>query len=137
MARALTAYLARKDVPDRKSLQKALDALKLKITLDDGYAPFKSVSYLPCTFDGEDAGFDIRFQDAPADPAPNLKAALGEQDTAIAFRWGGDIREQACVMAVCTALARDFGAIVHEDEGDKIIASDDLFKKAKNAADSL
>ncbi|WP_034990980.1 hypothetical protein [Beijerinckia mobilis] len=137
MARALTAYLDRNNVPDRKSLQKALDGLKLKITLDDGYAPFKSVSYLPCTFDGEDAGFDIRFQDVGGDLSPDLKAAVGDRDTIMAFRWGGDIREQACVMAVCTALARDFAAIILDPEGDKPISADDLFKKAKAAADSL
>ena len=78
MARALTAYLARAAAPDRAQLQEALDALKLKIVLDDDYAPFKSKGYLPCSFNGEDAGFDIRFEDAPAEPAPNLQTALGQ-----------------------------------------------------------
>ena len=42
MPRAQSAYLLRKDVPARKDLQKAIDGLKFKVTLDDGYAPFKS-----------------------------------------------------------------------------------------------
>lgn len=137
MARALTAYLVRADAPDRAALQKALDGQKLKIVLDDGYVPFKSSGYLPCTFDGEDAGFDIRFQDAPGEPSPALVAALGARDAAIAIRWGGDPREEACALAVLAVLAQNFGAIVHDAKGDKLASADELLKKAKTAAEQL
>ncbi len=62
MARSQTAYLLRDDVPTRAALQKAIDGLKFKLTLDNSYVPFQTSGYLPCTLDGEDAGFDIRFQ---------------------------------------------------------------------------
>ena len=137
MARSLTAYLARAAAPDRAQLQKALDALKLKIVLDDGYAPFKSKGYLPCSFDGEDAGFDIRFEDAPAAPAPNLKTALGARDAAMLLRWSGDPREEACALAVCAALARGFDAVIYDADKDKIASADELLKKAKSVAEDL
>ncbi len=137
MARALTAYLARTAAPDRAQLQEALDALKLKIVLDDGYAPFKSKGYLPCSFDGEDAGFDIRFEDAPAAPAPNLATALGGRDAAISLRWSGDPREEACALAVCAALARAFDAVIHDADKDRIASAEELLKKAKSIAADL
>ncbi|WP_395665525.1 hypothetical protein [Methylocella sp.] len=137
MARALTAYLERSRVPDRASLQKALDALKLKIVLDEAYAPFKSVSYLPCTFDGEDAGFDIRFEDAPAEPPASVREEIGARDAAVLLRWGGDPREEACAMAVCAALARDFGALTHDPKKDRLASADELIRKAKAAAEQL
>jgi hypothetical protein len=88
MARTQIAYLNRKDVPARKALQEAVDQLGFKVTLDDSYAPFKTTGYLPCTLDGEDAGFDMRFQNVAADMLPALKSSIGTHDTAILFRWG-------------------------------------------------
>ncbi len=138
MPRAQSAYLLRKDVPARKDLQKAIDGLKFKVTLDDGYAPFKSSGYLPCTLDGEDAGFNIKFQDVAADAAPaNLKSSLDGRDVEIAVKWSGDVREYIAAMAVCAALVNNFGAIVHDPDGDKVYASDAFIEKAKEAAASI
>jgi hypothetical protein len=138
MPRAQSAFLNRKDVPARKDLQKAIDGLKFKVTLDDGYAPFKSQGYLPCTLDGEDAGFNIKFQDVAADAAPtNLKSVLGDRDVEIAVKWSGDVREYIAAMAVCAALVNNFGAIVHDPDGDKVYASDEFLNKAREAAASI
>lgn len=137
MPRAQSAFLNRKDVPARKDLQKAIDGLKFKVTLDDGYAPFKSQGYLPCTLDGEDAGFNIKFQDVAADAPANLKSALGDRDVEIAVKWSGDVREYIAAMAVCAALVNNFGAIVHDPDGDKVYASDEFLEKAREAAASI
>ena len=136
MARAQTAFLARKDVPTRAALQQAIDALKLKLTLDDAYAPFKSLTYLPCTIDGEDAGFDIRFQDVDASfpVSANLQPQLGDKDVGILFRWGGDQREQASVLIVCAALAKNFGALIYDPDADAVSSADDILAKARKAA---
>jgi hypothetical protein len=138
MPRAQSAYLNRKDVPARKELQKAIDGLKFKVTLDDGYTPFKTSGYLPCTLDGEDAGFTIKFQDVAADAAPaNLKSQLGDRDVEIALKWSGDVREYIAAMAVSAALVNNFGAIVHDPDGDKVYASDEFLEKAREAAASI
>jgi hypothetical protein len=139
MPRAQSAYLARKDVPARKELQQAIKALKFKVTLDDGYTPFKTSGYLPCTLDGEDAGFTIKFQDVGAEAAPSaaLKDRLGDKDVEIAFKWSGDIREYIAAMAVCAALVKDFGAIVYDPDADSVYASESFLAKAREAADSI
>ncbi|CCD99140.1 hypothetical protein [Bradyrhizobium sp. STM 3809] len=105
MARLLTAYLKRSDVPSRAALQQAIDRLPFALTLDEGYVPLQTSGYLPCTLDGEDAGFDLRFADARADA----------RDLVMTFKWGGDPREEAAALAVCAALAETFGAIVERD----------------------
>ncbi len=138
MPRAQSAYLARKNVPVRKDLQKAIDGLKFKVTLDDGYTPFKTSGYLPCTLDGEDAGFTIKFQDAAADSAPaGVKSSLGDRDVEIAFKWSGDIREYIAAMSVCAALVQNFEAIVYDPDSDKTYASDAFIAKALEAAASI
>jgi hypothetical protein len=133
MARSYSAFLARADVPARKELQKAVDALKLKLTLDDGYVPFETSGYLPGTLDGEDAGFNLRFQDVAA----SVKPKVGDKDVAMAFTWGGDPREEASVLIVCAALATNFGALVQETEAAPLIAAEELVAKARKATASL
>ncbi|MFG1347053.1 hypothetical protein V5F59_19350 [Xanthobacter autotrophicus DSM 431] len=133
MARARTCYLSRADVPARDALQKAVDGLKLKLVLDDGYVPFETSGYLPCTLDGEDAGFTIRFRDVEADlsKAPALAAALGGRDVAVDIKWSGDIREEVSAMGVCAALTGSFGALVHDAGKDALADSAQLLAKAK------
>jgi hypothetical protein len=137
MARAQTAYLNRKDVPARDLLQAAIRQLGFKLALDDSYEPFETKGYLPCTLDGEDAGFDLRFQHVEEGVSSNLASAIGGRDTAMRFRWAGDPREQLAALAVCAALADKFGAIVHEPEGDRLLTLDELLEKARKASDSL
>ena len=137
MARAQTAYLNRKDVPARDLLQAAIRQLGFKLALDDSYEPFETKGYLPCTLDGEDTGFDLRFQHVEEGVSSNLASAIGGRDTAMKFRWAGDPREQLAALAVCAALADKFGAIVHEPEGDRLLTLDELLEKARKASDSL
>jgi hypothetical protein len=139
MSRSQSAFLSRKDVPGRRDLQQAVDSLGFKVTIDDTYVPLKSSGYLPCTFDGEDSGFSIKFLDVDpsAARADDLKAALGDRDVEVAFHWSADPREIVSAMAVGAALAQSFGAIVY-DPGDKILlSSDDLVAKARKAAAAL
>jgi hypothetical protein len=64
MARVLTAYLKRTDVPTRTALQHVLDPIAPALTRDDGSVPLKTFSDLPCALDGEDSGFDLCITDA-------------------------------------------------------------------------
>lgn len=134
--RALTAYLKRADVPARKVLQAAVKELKLGLVLDDGYAPFETSGYLPCTLDGEDAGFDLRFKEVGAgelSATPGLQSKLGDRDTAILFKWGGDPREDAAARGVCAALVKAFGALVQQGDEDVLLSYEDLLAKVKAA----
>ncbi|CCD96899.1 conserved hypothetical protein [Bradyrhizobium sp. ORS 375] len=124
MARLLTAYLKRSDVPSRAALQQAIDRLPFALTLDDGYVPLQSSGYLPCTLDGEDAGFDLRFADVSDVSADGC-------DVAMTFKWGGDPREEAAALAVCAALARAFGGIVERDGAR--LSPDHMLEQAKGA----
>jgi len=125
-------------VPSRQSLQQAIDGLKFKLVLDDGYAPFKSSGYLPCTWDGEDAGFDLKFQEVDkATQSEKVQAVLGDRDVAIALRWGGDPREMVSALVVSAALAKNFDALVHDPDHDQLYSADDLVGKARAAASEL
>ena len=133
MARALTAYLNRSDVPERGPLQQAIDALKFKVTLDADYAPFETSGYLPCTLDGEDAGFDLRFRDVPDDLPPAVQAGLAGRDVALALKWGGDPREEMAALVFCAALVGKFNAVVQEGGADGFLSIEQLLANAEAA----
>jgi hypothetical protein len=137
MARSQTAYMNRKDVPERADLQKAMDQFGFRVALDHSYAPFKTAGYLPCTLDGEDAGFNMRFEDVTSNLPAALASRIEGRDTAIGFSWAGDPREELAALTVCAALVKQFGAIVHEPDKDKLLSFDQLMAKAKNALASL
>lgn len=140
MARAQTAFMARTAVPARDALQKALDALKLRLVLDDGYVPLESSGYLPCTLDGEDAGFTLRFRPAQeelsAQPALAAALATAGEVVAVEFKWSGDVREEVSAMGVCAALAGSFGAAVLDPAGSPLDAAR-LLARAKAGLDEL
>jgi hypothetical protein len=125
MARTLTAHLRDKDVPARKALQHAIDELKFPLALDDAYVPFETSGYLPCTLNGEDAGFDLRFQTAAAS-----ETRIADRDTVMSFKWAGDPREEASALMVCAALVKEFDALVQGD-GNAPLSFDALFAKVK------
>jgi hypothetical protein len=137
MARAYSVFLLRKNVPAREALLQAIKGLKFKLDLDDGYAPFKTAGYLPCTLEGEDAGFDLRFKDIDPAHVTKLAAELGERDVEIAFKWSGDVREAASAFIVCAALANDFAALIYDFEAEVFIPADELIAKARKAVAGL
>lgn len=132
MARALTAYLQSEKVPARKPLQQAIDALKFPLTVDDTYVPFETSGYLPCTLDGEDAGFDLRFKE-PVKLPPEVQEKVGTRDSALALKWGGDPREAAAALMVCAALAKSFDALVEEGDAGTFLSCDELVERARAA----
>jgi hypothetical protein len=132
MARAFTAYVQREKVPARKALQQAISALTFPLTLDDTYVPFESAGYLPCTLDGEDAGFDLRFKE-PVKLRDAVQAKIGTRDVALALKWGGDPREAAAALMVCAALATSFDALVEEGDAGTFLSSDELVERARAA----
>jgi hypothetical protein len=139
MARRHVLYIERGKLPDRAAHQKAIDAIEIAVALDHDYAPFAVDGYLPCIFDGEDAGFGIGFseRDPAAALSPALAEAIGGRDVQIAIKWSSDPREKIAALAFSAALAQDFGAVAHDPDKDEIIPAAALLKQAKAAQDEL
>ncbi len=128
MARSLTAFLKRENVPECGQLQKVIDTFGISLKLDDAYAPFAFAGFLPCTLDGEDAGFELRFGEVD-DAAPDGR------DATLSLKWTGDPREEAAARVVGAALARGFDAIVRSDGGVTPLTADELLEAARVCLD--
>ncbi len=111
MANEQFAFLPRSRVPDRAAWQAAIDASGFDFQLDPELRPFQDSGFLPCKLHGRDSGFEIYYSDSRELLEAFSDIAAGH-DFCIAFRWGGDMSECACVMAASYVLAKDFGAVV-------------------------
>lgn len=139
MAKSLTIFLARAQVPARNALQEAMKALRFRLTLDDAYQPFESSGYVPCTLDGEDAGVDIRFAESQVQLSdqPALLAQVGDREVAILLRAGGDPREETSMLILAAALATGFGGLVLRAGSDAFISAEHVAKEANSSFAAL
>jgi hypothetical protein len=139
MANSQTAFLERSQVPARPALQEAIKRLRFKLTIDESYVPFECAGYIPCTLDGEDAGFEIKFSDSAARlaEAAHLQAQIGDRDTAMIFRWSGDLRERASALIVSAVLAQSFGALIQQQDEDTFRATEQLLDEARGVFEQL
>jgi hypothetical protein len=130
-----TAFLERSRVPDQATLEQAVRTLGFDLGIDEYYQPFNCSGFLPCILDGKKSGFEIYFGAAEEEfqQFPHLKRQVASRDCAITFRWGGDMRECACVMIVSAALATTFDAIVHYQDDDLVYTSGQLVEQAKES----
>lgn len=127
----LTALLARGRVPDRAGLQTQVRTAGFtELRIDDAWLPLGPRAYVPCTLDGEDAGFDLR-SDALIPPPGD------DRDTRLVLRWSGDPREEAAACIVCAALARDAGALVYAAGPDELLGHADLVQRARRLLAAL
>lgn len=135
MKKAQTAFLNRSQVPSRQALQEAINNLRFKLTIDESYVPLECAGYIPCTLDGEDAGFELKFGDSSVclDDMPALQVQIGNRDTAMTLRWGGDPRERISAMIVSAALAQGFDALVYRQGDDAFRPSEQLLSETRSA----
>lgn len=109
------AYMDRARVPDRATLQAAIDGLGFDLRVPPGYAPFESRGFLPFVLQGEDGpGFEIGFEttrDLMADD-PGVEDLAAGRDACISMAWHGSMHDLACVLMVSCALMKACDAVV-------------------------
>jgi hypothetical protein len=110
-------------MPELAALQQAIKALKFNLTVDEGYVPFETAGYLPCTLEGEDAGVDMRFErDVPGTDG---------RDALMKLKWSGDPREHLSALILAAAMVHAFGAQVLDPDKGVPVPEAELLKKAK------
>lgn len=139
------AFINKDKIPDRKALQSTINNFGFDLQLDSNFTPFEDEGFSPCIFYGEnDIGFEIDYYlaDEITEDDEDFKEIAGENDFCISMSWGGSMKDCASVMIVCSALAKDFGAVISYggDKPDslekmisdtKLIISDVTVKKVK------
>lgn len=108
-------------MPDRKTLQTAIDDLGFDLQLHAEFTPFEDSGFSPCSFKGADGvGFEISYGEAAELIGEDEEfATLADgRDYCTSLVWHSSLKDLACVMIVSTALAKYFDAVISY-EGDE------------------
>lgn len=115
MSLEMNLFLEKQRVPDRGSLQAAIDSLSLPLQLDPEFDAMHDSGFSPSKIKGLTSGFEI-FSESASDllrGRDDLAKAVGNRDWCISFRWGGDMNECACVLAASAGLVKLCDAIAY------------------------
>jgi hypothetical protein len=125
--------LEKKRIPDRASLQEMVESLALPLELDPSLDLMKAKGFSPCKIKGISSGCEI-YSESPQDLLAThhaLQKAIGARDWCISFRWGGDMKECACAMAVSAAIVKLCDAVAYDPEDDQTCDLKSLLQDAQ------
>jgi hypothetical protein len=125
MSRTRTASLAPDTFPDAAAINQALQAEKLRLTVDAEWSNREHEGYVPSTLDGEDAGFELK------------RTVVAGGQLVLSLRWGGDVREQAALLGVSFVLASRFGATVADPETGETFGAEQLGRQYRELIESM
>ena len=135
MSLEMHVFLDKRRVPDRGSWQAAVDSLGLPLQLNPDLDPTHDTGFSPSEISGLKSGFEIYSE--PADTSLQHRAALaenvGNRDWCISFRWGGDMKECACVLVASAALVKLCDAVAYYPDDDLTYDLNGLIQEAKSA----
>ncbi|MFZ6723425.1 hypothetical protein [Undibacterium sp. Ji49W] len=139
MSNTQFAFIQREQVPNRESLQSAIDQLGFDLQLDSDFTAFEDSGFSPCTLNGKDGtGFEISYDAVTSlsdDEEIFLELANG-RDYCISLVWHSSTEDLACVMIVCCALAKYFDALISY-EADVPTEFDDLLQATTDIVKEL
>ncbi|MGD1275904.1 MAG: hypothetical protein ABR964_01615 [Tepidisphaeraceae bacterium] len=120
MSLELHVFLKRANLPDRAGWQHEIDAIGLPIQLDAALDPRTNTGFSPVKLKGIASGFELDHGNAGEllSTYPHLRPVVADRDTALSFRWGGDLKECGCVLGAAAALVKAFDAVAYYAEDD-------------------
>jgi hypothetical protein len=120
MSLEMRVFLEKRRVPTRASWQAAVDSLDLPLRLFPDLDPIHDTGFSPSEIKGLKSGFEIYSEPAHAhlQNQAELRKVVGSRDWCISFRWGGDLKECACVMAASAGLVRLCDAVAYYPDDD-------------------
>lgn len=107
MSLSLFVFIPAGPLPSCGAWQAAIDRLGFPVVIDRELDLPLSSGFRPCVLDGQASGFELYCDSGAGLVAeyPRLRSLVDRAaSTALIFRWGGDLRECACVLAAAAAL---------------------------------
>jgi hypothetical protein len=106
--------------PETAEWQAAIDRLGLPVQLDPATNVVGIRGFSPCKLLGEKSGFELYVDDVNelVSTYPSLAGVGTKAQSAISFRWGGDLGECACVMAAAAGLVTGFSGVAYYPDDD-------------------
>jgi hypothetical protein len=133
------AFIIKSRIPDRASLQSSIDSLGFDLELHPELNLLEDTGFVPCVLYGEpNVGFEVfacAAEEITGDEE-EFQAIAGDNDWCISLRWHNSMKDCACAMIVCCALAKDFDAVISY-EGDPSEPLNRLLESTRSIIEKL
>lgn len=127
MSYDLMVYLKRSDMPTPGVWKRAITDAGFAVALDDDFNVFSFTGFLPCSVDGELAGFEYYVAPTSAEDFSELGLAP-ELGFSVQFSIGSRPQELTAALAASSVLASvSGGVLVDLQEGEVINANDAIY----------
>jgi len=127
MSIELTVYLPRTAMPNPKEWAKAIVEAGFPAELDAKFDVDSFSGFLPCRYDGEEAGFE--YDSGPIEFVDELELP-DDYDFSVSFVTHSDMRELASSVVSSAVLCSISGGILVDAQADEAISSDDAISWA-------
>ena len=134
MAVELYAFVNRAEIPTGEAWRQALSELDLPLELDPELEPLSDAGFSPCTLRGVATGFELFLENATDLDPPDAAASF---DSAIVFRWGGDLSGCASALGAAAALRRVSNAFVYYPADEMIYSDEALLSEFQECVGEL
>jgi hypothetical protein len=131
MSYDLMVYLKRSDMPTPSVWKRATTDAGFPVALDDDFDVFYFAGFLPCTVDGELAGFEYYVAPTSAENFSELGLAP-ELGFSVQFNIGSRPLELTAALAASSVLASISGGVLVDPQEGEVIAAIDAINWANN-----
>lgn len=134
MSVELTVYLARDSMPSPAAWARAIVERGFLAELDPAFDVDAFSGFLPCRYDGEDAGFE--YESGPIEHVDGLE--LPEDfDFSVTFATHSDLRELASSVTCAAVLCAQSRGILVDPQADVAVPADEVIAWAREMLEEI
>jgi len=132
MSITMTVFLRRSAMPSPSVWARKIADHGFKMQLDPDFDIDEFSGFLPCAYDGKDAGFEY-YSDAiePGDYEAEELARIGERDFEVSFVTHSDFRELMTSIIASAVLCAETDGVLWDTEADEFIPAGEALARAR------
>jgi hypothetical protein len=133
MSLTSTVYLHHSKLPDPKAWAAAIRSAGFALEMDSDFDVKTFSGFLPCTHEGEKAGFEYYYGEIdPADLSDETRANLGGRDVYVSFVSHSEIRELISAVIAASVLCDLADGVFHDDESGEDFSAQTALERARD-----
>jgi hypothetical protein len=130
-------------MPAPEAWAEALRAAGFPMEMDTDFDVERLSGFLPCRYDGQNAGFEYFFStlaEIKAENADNEDFAIpevGDRDIAVSFVTHASMRGLVTAVAAAAVLCEKADGVLHDEEAGELISAKDAVANARELIDEI
>ena len=136
MSIELTVFLPRAKMPTPNAWAQAIREAGFPAQLDDDFDVDTFSGFLPCTYDGKEAGFEYYATSVDAEERSD-RSLSAEHDFSVTFTTGSRMRELATSVVAAATLCQLTGGLLSDAQAGEDVDASNVLSWARDMIESM